>query len=84
MLKFFKLFQFSSEVFSKPSQYVNGEKEGSSSNSKFCLSSMIPEREFFNTEWRMDSGEGFRVMGKRVAPDGKISYLIEWEGSNII
>ena len=26
--------------------------------------------------------KGFRVMGRRISPDGKISYLIEWEGSN--
>ena len=26
--------------------------------------------------------KGFRVMGRRISPDGKISYLIEWEGCN--
>ena len=49
---------------------------------KFTLSKMVPEKaNFFSTEWRMMSGEGFRVMGKRVAPDGTVSYLIEWEGN---
>ena len=49
---------------------------------KFALSKMVPENaNFFSTEWRMMSGEGFRVMGKRVAPDGTVSYLIEWEGN---
>lgn len=50
----------------------------------FCLSSCIPQRNFFSTEWRMTSGEGFRVLGKRTTPDGKISYLIEWEGCHDI
>ena len=52
--------------------------------SKFTLSELVPQRNFFDTEWRMTSGEGFRVMGKRITPDGKISYLIEWEGCNRI
>jgi len=72
-------------MFSKPSQYLTDDHARDVPKTrKFCLSNMVPERNFFSTEWRMESGEGFRVMGKRVTPDGKISYLIEWEGSNLV
>lgn len=29
---------------------------------------------------RLQSGEKYKIMGKRIAPSGKIEYLIGWEG----
>ncbi|CAG5085905.1 Oidioi.mRNA.OKI2018_I69.PAR.g11044.t1.cds [Oikopleura dioica] len=52
--------------------------------SPFTLSSAIEEQPKFDAKWRMASGEGFRILGRRREPSGIISYQIEWEqNSNV-
>jgi len=47
--------------------------------SPFTLSSAIEDHPKFDAKWRMASGEGFRIIGRRREPSGRISYQIEWE-----
>ncbi|CBY10409.1 unnamed protein product [Oikopleura dioica] len=47
--------------------------------SPFTLSSAIEDQPKFDAKWRMASGEGFRIIGRRREPSGRISYQIEWQ-----
>ena len=57
---------------------LNGLTEATNSFSFFQKS----VSSYFGAEGRIACGEGYKVLGKRVCIDGKVQYLIQWEGSS--
>ncbi|XP_071498555.1 metal-response element-binding transcription factor 2-like [Diadema antillarum] len=55
---------------------LNGMSE--TANSLSILQKSVSS--YFGAEGRLACGEGYKVLGKRICVDGKVQYLIQWEG----